>query len=147
MAPKGAVLSDPQSSTNDESKARVTCVQCRTLGKQEFSLRSAMQGGSCFWYLRAMPNARQTGIFPAECNAGWELFLVPVCNAERSANRNFPCGVQCRVGAVLGTCVQCRTLGKQEFSLRSAMQGGSCGLPLLREPACFLPYSSSLKFK
>ena len=77
-----------------------TCVHCRTLGKQQFSLRIAMQGGSCFWYLRAMPNARQTGIFPAKCNAGWELFLIPACNAECSANRNFPCGVQCRVGAV-----------------------------------------------
>ena len=55
-----------------------TCVQCRTLGKQEFSLRSAMQGGSCFLYLHAMPNARQTGIFPAECNAGWELLTAVI---------------------------------------------------------------------
>ena len=93
-----------------------------------------MQGGSCFWYLRAMPKGRQTGIFPAKCNAGWKLFLVLACNAERSANRNFPCGVQCRVEAVFGTCVQCRTLGKQEFSLRSAMQGGSCFLYLRAMP-------------
>ena len=115
LAPKRAVLSDLPSSTNDESKAR---------------------------YLRAMPNARQTGIFPAECNAGWELFLVPACNAEHPANRKFPCGVQCRVGAVFGTCMQCRMPGKQEFSLRSAMQGGSCfwylcAMPNVRQTGIF----------
>ena len=55
-----------------------TCLQRQTLGEQKFSRRSAMQGGSCFWYQRAMPNAWQTGIFPAECNAGWDLWTAVI---------------------------------------------------------------------
>ena len=49
-------------------------VKRSTLDLQDFSLRSAMQGGR---------------------------FVLPVeCNVERSTYRIFPCGVQCRVGAL-----------------------------------------------